>query len=731
MPPVQQSDAPNPGLDPSTSRAPGEAGPVKADGIADEMQPGEKTGARSFYRLVFPPMLLLALLLVIYGNSFQAPFVFDDFINIVDNPNLRLKNLSTDELAKSLYGRSRSRSRINRPVAYLTLAVNHYLGGENTTGYHLVNFSVHGLAAMALFFLTFRILRLPAVNRSWGRETAVGISLLSAALWASHPIQVSAVTYIVQRMASLAGLFSLLSIYSFIAARSTEREPGRRALCFGFCAVFGALAIGSKENAVMLPVLLVVVEFLLLRRPGKRDGKRIALFLAGGVVFVALVGMFLANLSGVLENYQERPFTLWERMLTQPRVFLLYVSQLFYPTSDRFMLLHDIELSRSLLDPWSTLPALLVWIGVPVAGVALGRRQPLVSFSLLFFWLNHLIEGSVLPLELVFEHRNYLPSMFVFLPPAAGLLWLVKKYSLRYLPVLSVVFLATVFLFSQGHSTHLRNEAFSNPVLLWLDNVQKAPSLHRTHHNLGKAFLIYGFEEKGTQEFQTALESRAIARHNQKYDTHHGLGVYNLLRNQPEKAAVHFQEALRLLPRSGKALHGLSRAMLTMGDLERAERYAAGALGSASQRPKALLTLGWIRLRQKKPEEARKIAVAAVLASPSDRAPFSLAGESFRMEGDLERALHYYRLYSQAYPDDRGALAALIEVQDRLGQTAAAEKTVWKLLKSAGGALPDVLAAYDRNYNQLGAARMDRIRSVIHETVDRSLRAGNAPGAAD
>jgi Tfp pilus assembly protein PilF len=677
----------------------------------------------SFERFVIPSVLLMLLLIVIYGNSFHGPFLFDDLFNIVENPNIHSRNLSFEEISPAVYGADlRKASGRRRPVSYLTLAVNHSLGGLDPFGYHVVNFSVHALSALLLFFFTYRVLLLSAFRKTRSRESLLSIALLSAALWASHPIQVTAVTYIVQRMAALAGLFTLLAMFSYIEARTAKTRLSV-GIYISTCLIFGALAVGSKENAAMLPVNLLLLEIFVVGGQVRKSRKRNRYLFGISVFLVLFAGLWFTDIGKILAGYENRPFTLGQRLLTEPRVFLFYLSQLIYPVSQRFTMLHDVEVSTGLLTPWATLPAILLVAALPVGAWLLRKRWPLICFSLLFFWVNHLIEGTVVPLEIVFEHRNYLPSMFVFLPPAMGLFWLVEKYSLRYFPALLSVFLAVVFLFVQGHTTFMRNETFSNPVLLWLDNVRKSPALHRPHHNLGEAYLTYGFEEEGVHEFEIALKSRAAARRNQKFYTHHSLGAYYLSKNKPAAAARHLQAALAHMPKSGgKALLDMSRAMRSMGRLMLAERYATAALGTGSQRADALTILGWIRLQQNKPREARRLAIAAWASSPGNRRPSFLAGEAFRMENDLARSLHFYKVYNQAYPEDRFALAALAEVQALLGHRTDLEITVWKLLENAGGQLADVLAQYDRNCNFMGASRMARIERAIDQTVRQTLQ---------
>jgi protein O-mannosyl-transferase len=171
---------------------------------------------------------------------------------------------------------------------------------------------------------------------------------------------------------------------------------------------------------------------------------------------------------------------LWERLLTQPRVLLFYLSQLFYPVPFRLSIEHDIALSTSALHPWSTLPSMLAVVFLIALAIKKYRSWPFLSFGVLFFFLNHLIESSIIPLELVFEHRNYIPSMFLFVPLASGLCAILDYCRLRrrrMYPLFATFILLLIFCLGTG--TYVRNMAWESPETLWTDAARKAPSSGR------------------------------------------------------------------------------------------------------------------------------------------------------------------------------------------------------------------------------------------------------------
>jgi protein O-mannosyl-transferase len=163
-------------------------------------------------KLVFAFLSLAIILLAIYGNSFDCSWQFDDDPNITDNPNLHLEEITWQTIRQSLFSDRNNPGFLYRPVACLTIALNYYFGGKDVFGYHAVNLVIHWLSALFLFLFIYHTLNLPRLKQQYA-DRAYGLALLATVLWAINPVQVQAVTYIVQRMASLAGMFFILTMY--------------------------------------------------------------------------------------------------------------------------------------------------------------------------------------------------------------------------------------------------------------------------------------------------------------------------------------------------------------------------------------------------------------------------------------------------------------------------------------------------------------------------------------
>jgi len=534
---------------------------------------------------------ILLLLLVIYGSSFRAPFHYDDYVNIVDNPNIHLRDFSLHSLRNVLYGKKPNHTWDTRPLSYLTFALNYYVGRTDVFGYHAVNFAIHYLSSVLLFFLLHLTLAASFAVRDDPKHV-YSLSLLSTIFWATHPIQVTAVTYIVQRMTSMAAMFYLMSMLFFALYRLTAGKR-QKIIRLALCILAGILAMLSKENAVMLPVSILLYEMLIIQGPGpnpgpkKRNGAIISLLvIITGMVVLACI---LTTPSAVFNGYQTRYFTMQERILTEPRVILFYLSLLVYPVSSRFTLLHDIELSRNLLTPWTTLPAIVLVMSIIPAGLYLSRKHPVISFGILFFFLNHLIEGTVIPLELIYEHRNYLPSLFFFPIFIIMIFRLLSRIpGTGTIPVLCF-FSGIILLVSQAHTTHMRNYRFLSGVRLWSDNIEKSPALSTPYLNLGRSLWEIGLTEKSMEalnkaealnRFNNTIQHRTLIFNKALYDAY--------ITRQYRKAGEAFQKALLINNGSPAIWAELSRIHLILGNPEKAMDLAGHALSFWPDNPDLL-----------------------------------------------------------------------------------------------------------------------------------------------
>ncbi|TFG90999.1 MAG: hypothetical protein E4H15_06645, partial [Syntrophobacterales bacterium] len=286
-------------------------------------------------KYAFAGVTLFLFLIIIYGNSFHCAWQFDDNPNIVENRNIFLKTLDWPAINKTFY--APEGGRISRPLSYFTFALNYYFGKLNVVGYHIVNFFIHYLSSVFLFLFIYNTLKHATVRDRYG-PSSYGIALLATFFWATSPVQTTAVTYIVQRMASMAGLLYIMAMYFYLKGRTTE-GLWRKVLFWGLCALSAASSLAAKENAVMLPVSIWLYDLLLIQGVTREMLIKNVKMLIPVFLFVLSVGLLYTYISTLLAGYTNRPFTLTERLLTEPRIIIFYITLLLYPISSRLTLI--------------------------------------------------------------------------------------------------------------------------------------------------------------------------------------------------------------------------------------------------------------------------------------------------------------------------------------------------------------------------------------------------------
>ena len=501
--------------------------------------------------------LLFVFVFLIYSNTFHASWHFDDRPNIINNYYLHLKDLHPKSLVRTFFTNPRNpleiREKMYRPVACLTFALNWYFGKDNVVGYHIINITIHILTAFFLYLTILKLFKSPNLKgKSKGNEHF--IALLTAVLWAVNPIQTQAVTYIVQRMTALAAMFYILGIYFYINARVTDSLKRRIIFIIG-CIMSFILALGSKENAAMLPITLLLAEMVFFQDLGVRKTRRMFLGIAavtGVLIFIMGLLLFMrGDPLFFLKGYSSRPFSLSERLMTEPRIVIYYLSQIFYPVPNRLSVEHDVLLSTSLLKPWTTLPAILTILLLIGISLFLVKKRPVIAFAILFFFLNHIIESSIIPLELVFEHRNYLPSLFLFLPISAGIKWLIDYYrENRVSMYIVIVSFVTLLLIGLGTGTYIRNMAWATEKSLWEDAMTKAPGRARSVYNVAKySYFEAGYFEEALELYEKALTLKASKPEYFKALLLNGMASIYYLKNDNEKAIELYKKALNHFPK--------------------------------------------------------------------------------------------------------------------------------------------------------------------------------------
>ena len=462
---------------------------------------------------------MLAITAIAYYPGLHGPFMFDDIPNIVSNAALRLTSLSTHELLGAAF--SSQSGLLYRPISMLSFALNLYFFGNNSFSFKLTNLVIHLINALLILWLTRRLL-LNCRRRyqfEWQDNSINWASLLIAAAWVLHPLNLEPVLFIVQRMTSLAALFTLGGILAYMIGRErTQTGKTGWPLVWILTPILGLIGLFCKEDAALLPLYLLVIEWLVFgfRSNRQTTEKNILAFYVFGLILPGILGlMFLFTHPGYfLGGYAGRDFTLIQRLLTEFRVVFLYIQWTFIPDIRQLALYHDdLRLSTGLLTPLSTLWSLLGLAGLVVLAWWQRKRRPLLSLGILLFFAGQMMESTVLPLELAFEHRNYLPDYglllaifsLLLLPVSAG------RHRVR-LPLRWTVAAVTIpVLFS---ATMLRAYEWRSYLTFAYYEVQHHPESERALYVLGQTYsnlALSGEIKNPAIAFQTLERAAAIS----------------------------------------------------------------------------------------------------------------------------------------------------------------------------------------------------------------------------
>jgi len=578
-------------------------------------------------RSVAAILLILLTGIIVYINSFHGPFVLDDKNSIAQNTVIR--NLT------NFYANSSGYEYLpNRYVAVLTFALNYHFGGLNVVGYHAVNLFIHLLTALLVYALLRLTLKTPffqSLNPGLGYqdsglkprasylEPQSFIPLFAALLFVVHPVQTQAVTYIVQRMTSLATLFYLLAVVLYVSARLAFEARGPRpeapkpkagifgpqgllpALLLAGAVAAAGLAMLTKPIAITLPLAMVLYEISFFRGAWKRR----LLCLLPLLATLPIVPLTVLNFSGSATNVildageQLRAgsgLSRLEYLYTQFRVIVTYLRLLVLPTNQN--LDYDYPTYTTFFTPPVFLSFLLLTVIVSLAlylfwrtrgssgnqvegGSGLAQPQPdlsstceqskrkphpvtpclrLIAFGILWFFLTLSVESSLIPIvDVIEEHRLYLPGFGAALV-FATVFWLVAERFIRsgnsQLPLL----IAAVLILGLGVATFQRNQVWGNAIHLWQDTAAKSPRKGRPVNNLGVALEKAG---RRAEAFKTL--SRAVAVDPDYYKSYYNLADLYLVSEQPEKALPLLRTAIRLRPDFTEAYVDMGAALMRGG----------------------------------------------------------------------------------------------------------------------------------------------------------------------
>jgi len=673
-------------------------------------------------------ILIAAITLVIYSNVYSGPFVFDGTVQIENKEKIRdLKNYASLKGLKS-----------RRPIVEFSFALNYQLGKLNPVGYHLVNILIHMTNGVLVYFLALNVFgRLsfsqgklggppvapeshrkrkkktrkptPSIQKSnamaFSSPKIPSMSLWVALLFVAHPIQTQAVTYIVQRYASMSAMFYLGSVLLYIHARNLQlnmeglegnKTPGndslkpdadkKSATAFSFKIPFyfaatvlsGVFAFLSKENAATLPGILLLVEYFLFDRSWQGWKKKLIWLVPLGTLLALLALYFLSSTRGLkFENLLEDVSILtretgtvdrWSYLCTQFNVLVEYIRLLFFPLGQNVD--HMYPLKSGFFDGLTPLAFVFV-MSVILVGIWNIRKRPAISFGIFWFFITLSIESSIFPIsDTMFEHRLYLP----FIGFAVSVVYVVFQLFSSKRVWANLLLAAAIVTFGMG--TYLRNKVWQDPLTLWKDSARKNPENHRAHNNLGAELNDIGDFDLAIREYSRALEIKPDFA-----DANNNLGSALIRQGQIEEAIQCLSKALQKEPRKVGALNNMGVALAQKGDLKDAIRYFKKALRIKPLYAGAHNGLGNALAQQGHVEEAMVEWAKAAEIDPAYAKPHYNMGVFFEQKGDLRGAERCFSEAVRINPNYAQAYSKLGSISARQGDYKSAMRLFSKALE--------------------------------------------------
>ena len=431
-------------------------------------------------------LLGLALLLataLAYLPGLGGGFVFDDYPHIVHQDAVHMQSLDQDSVLRALQG---FRHGVGRPLPMLSFALDHLAWGLDPFGYKLSGVVIHLCNALLVFLLVARLLAHAGPTGPLPKWPAAA---LLASAWALHPLQVSTVLYVVQRMETLSLMFVLLALLAYLAGRERQAHGRRGWPLIAACVPLVALGLACKETAALFPAYALALELTILgfraQSPGTARNWRVAYGVAVAAGLAA--ALWLVPIYASPEVYAIRDYTALERVLTQFRVLPMYLGWILFPDPGAYLFYYDqYPPSRALLEPAGTLAGLVFLAGLAGSAWALRKSVPLYALGVLWFFAAHAITSSFVPLELVFEHRNYFAVLGVVLGvyALASRLW--RPGMSPRLPL--AIGLAIVV--GLGGLGAIRTSTWGEPLLLAMDLAQRNPMSPRAGTGLADQYLL-------------------------------------------------------------------------------------------------------------------------------------------------------------------------------------------------------------------------------------------------
>jgi len=426
---------------------------------------------------LFLILAILAIVCIAYYPGLNGPLLLDDYGSVIPS---KISELSFAELFR--VATSNDSGIFGRSIPVITFALNFHFWPDSVYALKFMNLAIHLFNSVLVLFFVRTIFQI-ALPKATPKEINL-ISIACAAVWVIHPLQISTTMYVVQRMAMLATTFTLLALLSYIHFRKSYSLTASKVVIASSCVMFFTLlACLCKENGVLVFLYILVLEISLFRFQIRENQTKLQLYILWAICcFIPLtLGciVFFHLYDGMMINYNTRNFDLYQRLMTEPGIIMMYIKMILLPNPNDMQFYYDAYPVVTEPNIDSIISLCLISIMFLVFIIA-SRRYSILSIGFGIFLVSHLLESTALPLELVFEHRNYLSILGLAIP----LVWVVanftKKIGLTYLPAIPLVFIFLIL----ALQTHSRSVEWGDAVTLKLFSLAADPQSVRARTSL-------------------------------------------------------------------------------------------------------------------------------------------------------------------------------------------------------------------------------------------------------
>ena len=599
---------------------------IKKDHQKQYQQPKNQFSKNRFYE-VYGLAIIILLGIIIYSNSFTCSFNFDDIDNIVNNKSIR--NLS-DTNAWLSYS-------TNRPVSMFTFALNYHFNKLDVWYYHLFNFIIHLINTCLVWWFTLLIFSSPALKNNSIIKHKKIIAFLTALLFVSHPLATQSVTYIVQRMTSMAAMFYLLSLSFYLKARLFDIKYRYNYFWFGGSFIFAILAVFTKENAFTLPFAIILLEIFFLRTKKLQINFKdyriillIATFLSLIIIIPFKFNLSIFNTIPPIIGRNTVAISPSNYLLTQFSVIAKYIQLLFVPFNQN--LDYDFPISNNFFNI-RTLLCFLFLLSLVVLAIFLFKHNRIISFGIFWFLLTLSIESSIIPInDVIYEHRTYLPSFGFFLILSYSIFILFYQKH-RYLAISIFV----LIIISNSFLAHERNKVWKDDLTLWNDVVSKSPEKERPFYNRGLSYRKIGKIENAIADFTKVIE---INPKNEMAYSNRGLDYGK--QGQFNKAIQDFSTAIEINPKLSSAYYNRGVSYSKYSQWEMAIEDYSKVIENDPNYPMAYFNRGVAYDNLGQIEKAIADFSKSIQIDPENSVAFYNLGIAYGKIGQIEKSIVYF-----------------------------------------------------------------------------------------